>query len=77
MLNVTKVVLGSHIPSTVRWSFVHPVGRVGNFMPDRFVDLFAGGVMWNALDDIIVGVLARPISMLLLLEGLLIFLGCA
>ena len=46
-------------------------------MPDRFVDLFAGGVIWDALDDILLGVLARPISMLLLLEGLLIFLGCA
>ena len=33
--------------------------------------------MWDTLDDIIGGVLARPISMLLLLEGLSIFLGCA
>ena len=47
-------------------------------MPNRFVDVFAGGVAWDALDDIIVGgVLARPISMLLLLESLSIFLGCA
>ena len=70
------LVLGNNVPSTFRCAVVHPVGRDSIFVPDRFVDLFAGGVIWDALDDILLGVLARPISMLLLLEGLLIFLGC-
>jgi hypothetical protein len=44
-------------------------------LPNRFVDVFAGGVTWDALDDIVVlGVLSRPISMLILLKGLSIFL---
>ena len=40
--------------------------------------MFAGGVTWDALDDILLlGVLARLISMFLLLDGRSIFLGCA
>ena len=47
-------------------------------MPNCFIDVFAGGVTWNALDDIIVlGILTQFIFMLILLEGLSIFLGCA
>ena len=39
-------------------------------------DVIAGGVTWYALDDVVVlGVLMRPISMFLLLEGLSIFLA--
>ena len=70
------LVLGNNVPSTFRCAPSAP-GEQSIFMPDRFVDLFAGGVIWDALDDILLGGLARPISMLLLLEGLLIFLGCA
>ena len=50
---------------------MRPIYRV--CLTNRFTDLFAGGVIWDALDDILLGVLARPIFMLLLLQGLLIF----
>ena len=70
------LVLGSLNSKHFSCSFVHPVGIA--CLTNRFVDVFAGGVMWDALDDMIVlGVLVRLISMLLLLESLSIFLGCA